>query len=169
MHRQEVHDQELGKQEAISKMHLSETFTQIDKDGDGWVCLKEYMGMMEDSKMVADVKQNTGLSENDVKLMWDHLARWSEEHEEELISKKDFVEGLQNEHRPVSERSIMRLEKRLHDVEQELRKSVGSVLQKQETMIQKSETHSRNSELAEATRSRFFNWGHRRMTVSSKE
>jgi hypothetical protein len=154
-HRAEVQEKDADRKEAMSREHLANLFTQVDTDNDGYLSEAHYMAMLQDKRLIKDLTRSTGISENDLQLMWLHLSRHNESEECDMISLKDFVEGLQNEHRPVSERSIMRLEKRLHDVERALAKSVGHVMKTQEKLMD----HSQRSLDLVHSKSRFSFFG----------
>eukprot|EP00927_Polykrikos_kofoidii_P053756 TRINITY_DN48315_c0_g1_i1.p1 TRINITY_DN48315_c0_g1~~TRINITY_DN48315_c0_g1_i1.p1 ORF type:complete len:650 (+),score=85.94 TRINITY_DN48315_c0_g1_i1:422-2371(+) len=104
-----------------SRVKLEDIFDRLDANQSESLTLDEFKTLLADELLVEELKDATGLNAAECRNLFTYLCRCGEDGEEPYITRNAFIDGLQNESRPVSERSIMRLESRLADVERVLR------------------------------------------------
>eukprot|EP00927_Polykrikos_kofoidii_P084899 TRINITY_DN9083_c0_g1_i1.p1 TRINITY_DN9083_c0_g1~~TRINITY_DN9083_c0_g1_i1.p1 ORF type:complete len:695 (-),score=159.56 TRINITY_DN9083_c0_g1_i1:138-2129(-) len=100
-----------------SRNKLMELFDQADTNDNLSLTKDEFEEIILDPASLELLREATGLTQLDLKDLFTYLSSPDDVTGEQIIGKDAFLDGLQNENRPISERSIMRLESRLAEVE----------------------------------------------------
>lgn len=104
-------------------MSLLEIFDEADKDGDKTLKRSESENILKDEDLLHKMMSaSSGMTKNDLVKLFDYLSEDVEGKREPVVRRDNFIDGLQRERRAVSERSILRLEKRIHEMETSLSK-----------------------------------------------
>lgn len=142
-HREELQEKEQACKKKFSRKTLGQLFDKREAihreegtlDHPGRMTETQYNDMLNDTGCMHQLEHATGLKAGDLKMLFQILSHQEEGADHYEIKKSDFVEGLVNEHEKVTEHSVMRLEKRLADLEKAVKSRVGEVLTKQESVF----------------------------------
>lgn len=127
-HREEEEEEEKTEKAHKSIVTLSEIFEMADSNQDGTLLRSEFDGIVKEPENIEKIMSaSSGMSRHDLVKLFDYLSEEVDGKSEPIVRRVDFIDGLQREHRPVSERSILRLEKRIHEMERTLKKIQESV------------------------------------------
>lgn len=116
-HEAKVLEQEQAAKLAESERRLREIFAEIDSDGSGYIDQKDFEALAKDEIKKQDLEDATGL---DMKTLEDLFAILSENQKSDgqaRLDEKKFIESWKTESSAVSERSFMRLEKTVKELE----------------------------------------------------
>lgn len=119
--REDVNSEEQEEEMKESRKLLEDLFAKIDTDGSGELTEQEFDDLLKDPDIVDEITNATKLSKRDVVELFGYLAEENEDGGPKVISADDFIEGLQTESRPVTERSMMRITKRIDTLEKRAR------------------------------------------------
>jgi len=121
------HDEEKERQfreiqETETRDKLEGMFDEIDENKNKLLSESEFLSIMEDEQKVAILLQVTKLSKKDDLLdLFQVFSTVIPDSTEPVIPRNDFVEGLMEDiTKPVTERSVIRLEKRMASMEKRL-------------------------------------------------
>jgi hypothetical protein len=120
-HREEEEEEERRRREERSEVKLKELFNKADKDEVHELTREEFGLLVKDDKAfellnAADLEDEDETAKKEVlQNLFDYLSTvplgMADEHA--YIDQKTFLEGLKNERKPVMEKSVLRLQKRL--------------------------------------------------------
>merc|ERR1712176_1485911 len=110
-HRKEIEEEEERDKNMRRRIKLDEIFAQIDENGDGGISRSEFDAMLNDDEQRDVLCDAARLHQRDLSQLFDILEKDS------LIYRDDFVKALETEAGEVHERSVMKIEKRLSDME----------------------------------------------------
>jgi len=99
---------------------LERIFVNLDPDGLSGITQNTFQTLLDDEKQSMELCEAAGLQESDLQDLFVILSRQSAADAEPKIYHKEFMEGLSRERAPMTERSMMRLEKRMSDLESQL-------------------------------------------------
>jgi len=128
---EELQAEQAEKTEQSIKM-LEDIFNSIDQNGSGTISKAEFDQLLHGSNDPTEadaLKIAANLSERDLEEMFDILSHVPPEGGDPVITREAFIENLQIESKPVCMRAMMKLEKRICDVEHLLRSIASSIEQ----------------------------------------
>jgi len=131
-HRDEIELEETREKDQKALIKMMELF-QRHEDFDGYLSRAELDALVEDEIAQKQMQEATGLGRKDMVEVFTHLARPLPSDDggfEYTVSHEEFILGLQEEKNPVVERSVMRLEKQIH----ELQRALSGVTQEMKMM-----------------------------------
>merc|ERR1712137_1006570 len=99
---------------------LQELFECVDKDKSGKLTQTEFDQLVRDPAFLLEFKEATEMEKETLSQLFEALADHPDpEHPDDVpqISQDTFIQGLRDEKNQVTERSVMRLEKRLRLME----------------------------------------------------
>lgn len=99
-----------------SRVKLAEIFGNLDSDGSRTLSAQEFEAALKDEDTRYELCDAADLPERSLKSVWAALCM-EDEDGNTYANYDDFIDGLEQEKTPVSERSMMRLEKRLASLE----------------------------------------------------
>lgn len=116
---------ERQEREARKTKQLHEIFDSLDKDRSGDLDLHEFERILRDDKSTArdELFEASGIGAQDLLDIFTYLSREPNQDGHPTVQKWYFLENLRQESVPPTERSIMRLEKKIRDVENIIRES----------------------------------------------
>eukprot|EP00927_Polykrikos_kofoidii_P065752 TRINITY_DN61468_c0_g1_i1.p1 TRINITY_DN61468_c0_g1~~TRINITY_DN61468_c0_g1_i1.p1 ORF type:complete len:705 (-),score=111.20 TRINITY_DN61468_c0_g1_i1:409-2523(-) len=119
----------LAKDQAAeqSRLKLGEVFDMSDGNENCSLNQKEFDNMLNNPVAMTSLTEVTGLCQNEFRTLFKYISNRDPVTDEYSIEKEAFINGLECENRPVSERSIMRLESRLAEIERFLRTTAGTL------------------------------------------
>mmetsp|Transcript_118621 Transcript_118621/g.382989 ORF Transcript_118621/g.382989 Transcript_118621/m.382989 type:complete len:623 (+) Transcript_118621:3-1871(+) len=112
------------RREQDSMLMLNKLFDSLDSNHDGTISHTDFNTLLDDKVRAEAFCEATNLARPDLLDLFRILSRQRPGDVEPLIYRKDFIEGLKKESSVVSMRSMMRLEKRMADLEAVVRKAV---------------------------------------------
>eukprot|EP00933_Yihiella_yeosuensis_P000273 TRINITY_DN10042_c0_g1_i9.p1 TRINITY_DN10042_c0_g1~~TRINITY_DN10042_c0_g1_i9.p1 ORF type:complete len:232 (+),score=46.90 TRINITY_DN10042_c0_g1_i9:2-697(+) len=126
MHATEERRQEEEKLESQQKskrsvIKLNEIFDRLDENLNAEITKDDWDKLMSDKDVKEELMDATGLAERDLEDMFRILSTSPTINGVRVIKKSDFVDSLQKENKPASERSMMRFEKRIANMEDRVR------------------------------------------------
>jgi voltage-gated sodium channel len=128
----EANEKSANQEKAIES--VDEVFLKIsEKEGNDSVLTDERRDALfsENREALGEMLEASGLSEEELRKLLVNLSRpRTLSSEDYVLTRKDFVKGFRSESRKVSMRSMVRLEKRLYDLEGIIGEKVGEILQK---------------------------------------
>eukprot|EP00930_Biecheleria_cincta_P055163 TRINITY_DN41514_c0_g1_i1.p1 TRINITY_DN41514_c0_g1~~TRINITY_DN41514_c0_g1_i1.p1 ORF type:complete len:941 (+),score=218.77 TRINITY_DN41514_c0_g1_i1:85-2907(+) len=134
-----------------ARLWLQEVFNNADSNQSGKLDEQEFMSILNDRALASEISEQTCLKKEDIEQIFG-LLRTTDK-----VSSDDFIEALQIESRAVTERSIMRLEKRILDLQQMLLPDLEGGRQHQKSQVhtldlaaEEQKMDERFSRLAEA-------------------
>jgi len=107
---------EAQEKEHMSHVILNKIFDQMDTDHSGTIKRSEFDALLEDEITSQELKEATNMHQADLVDLFRILSK-EKDVGEPRIYRDDFLEGLKQENTTVSMRSVMRLEKRMADME----------------------------------------------------
>jgi len=119
-HRQEVEEEQKVEAETQAISTLSDIFEQADQTNNNQLSKREFDDLIADPELNQKIIDATqGMSQKDLKKLFEYI---SEEmpNGEPIVHRTNFIDGVLRENRGVSERSVLRLEKRIHEMEKTL-------------------------------------------------
>lgn len=140
-HRNEVEKEEEDKRSQEKEEALEKLFSDVDTDKSGILSKSEFDSMLENDKTNKELQEASGLPKGELEDLFRFLSRIEHrdtgntiyKHENEpTVTRQDFIDGLKSEGRPVSERSVMRLERRIRLLEGHMKKMGQGCLDKHE-------------------------------------
>merc|ERR1712190_331201 len=116
---QEEAEKEMANEKPEEIVH--EIFEKLDDDNTGDVTPEDFHRLINDSAECEELCKKSGLEVEDLHEFLEILCHQApREAGSGKISKEDFLKGLQKEGNVVNQRSMMRVEKRLADMEKRL-------------------------------------------------
>jgi len=116
--------EEEAEAERLNRMHeelVQEIFDRLDHDKSGDVQAEEFKRLINDEAECAELCKESGLQHEDLIEFLEILCHKApDEVGSGRISRQAFLKGLQKEGTTVNQRSMMRVEKRLADMEKRL-------------------------------------------------
>jgi len=108
-----------------TKNTLHAIFKTMDADDSDVVSKQEWTTMMKDAPRKKELSNATGLSPHDIEEMFDWMCHSTKPDNEEIVgmSLDDFINGFKIAKQNVTERSLLRLEKRMRGLEQRVQKT----------------------------------------------
>jgi len=131
------HEKELGAEEEEHKrqqvrVKLTKMFDNLDIDKSDNLTEEEFMKIWDDEGREQEFGELTGRTKDDAAEIFEALSTIEDGPDKRpSISRQAFIEGLNMEGDPLTVRSIMRLEKRLAEMETKLRSRLGKLPQRQ--------------------------------------
>jgi len=116
--KQEQESAEQVDKEKEKADELNDIFTHMDLNKDGAINLMEFDAMLKNDETRSALCQACSLTVMDLRLMFNILEKNG------FVNRKDFIQACNYESRAVSERSLMKLEKRLAGVEEKISTTV---------------------------------------------
>ncbi|CAE7767307.1 unnamed protein product [Symbiodinium necroappetens] len=123
-----VEDRRREQEEAENKdktersvVKLSELFNDMDKREQGKIYASEFDRILSDEDQEAELCDAAGISSNDLNDLKKLLSHSPAYGGEPYIVENDFLEGLKKQNDAANERSMMRLEKKIMELEDDLR------------------------------------------------
>eukprot|EP00448_Togula_jolla_P022214 CAMPEP_0170582770 /NCGR_PEP_ID=MMETSP0224-20130122/7764_1 /TAXON_ID=285029 /ORGANISM="Togula jolla, Strain CCCM 725" /LENGTH=629 /DNA_ID=CAMNT_0010906023 /DNA_START=12 /DNA_END=1901 /DNA_ORIENTATION=+ len=116
-----------GERAQRSRVKLKEIFQAADTSGNSVLSLSECEKMLADPNVVEELSEASGMSKRGIEDLFTYLSRVPKGSKDPIITHEDFIDGLVDEQRPVTERSVLRLEKRLAALEAMVRDVAESV------------------------------------------
>lgn len=120
--REEMDEDAAEETMKASRDKLEALFTKIDTDGSGKLTEAEFEMIIKDKDMMEEITGATKLGKRDIEELFSYLASPEDPNNDAsplVISSTDFIEGMQTESKPVTERSMMRISKRLDALERQ--------------------------------------------------
>jgi voltage-gated sodium channel len=117
----------LKEERAVAR--LEEIFASLDKDGSGDLDLAEFSNLLNDKSSTArdELCEAAGMDTQDLLDIFNTLSSEPEDSREvPKVKRWMIIDGLRHESSPPTERSIMRLEKKLNRIEQTLTAQPGN-------------------------------------------
>jgi hypothetical protein len=105
--------------EERQNLRLEEIFASLDKDGSGDLDLAEFKNILSDANSTTrdELCETAKMNANDLVEIFDYLSREPGDGANPRVHRWYFIDGLRHESAPPTERSIMRLEKKIAKVE----------------------------------------------------
>jgi len=104
-----------------SRVKLAEIFKKVDANGTGTISETEFEALLHDGNKVIELLDATGIPKSDIQDLFEVLSSIPEGSKDPVIARNDFLEGLTEDmSKPVTERTVIRLEKRLATMEKRL-------------------------------------------------
>mmetsp|Transcript_116967 Transcript_116967/g.233095 ORF Transcript_116967/g.233095 Transcript_116967/m.233095 type:complete len:256 (+) Transcript_116967:1-768(+) len=130
------HEQELEAEEEEIKrqkirVKLTKMFEHLDIDKSDHLTRNEFMMIWDDESREQEFEELTGRTKEDANEIFEALSTIELGQQVKSISRDAFIEGLNTEGNPLTLRSIMRLEKRVAELEPQLRKALGKPPERQ--------------------------------------
>jgi len=154
VHRLEQEREQTEWKQKHARQWLQEVFRHADSNHSGKLDEQEFMGILNDRALAQQICEQTCLGREDIEQIFG-LLRTTDK-----VSSDDFIEALQIESRAVTERSIMRLEKRILDLQKNLLSDLKGDHQHENTQVrtldlaaEEQKMDERFSRLAEAMQS----------------
>lgn len=119
--RSELDQEQAFTQDRTVREYLGKLFSDADTDNSNELGEEEFEGMLEDQSICADLTEKTGLQGHELEQIFRFLMTGDK------ISRETFIDALMSESRPVTERSVFRLEKRLIDLQMMVESHIKSV------------------------------------------
>lgn len=125
-HQEEEDDRARKKDQAVSAKILNELFDEADTDGSQTITKQELEDLLTDEDVkdrllyAASLGQGNDMSESDLTDLWTHLCSTHPGEATPTVHRNRFISGLQEEGRLVTARSVMRLEKKIDEIEDAL-------------------------------------------------
>jgi len=119
-HRKECEQDDDDTLKLRSRMKLEEIFGLADTNPDGVLDKSEFQRLVQDEQKCDELSEACGLQKGELVQMFDLLCSSQVGHDGEVtstIKHMDFLEGLEKQSATVTERAVMRLEKRLSTIE----------------------------------------------------
>lgn len=104
-----------------SVVKLNDIFNRLDTTNDKMITKSELDRLLADEDQSAEFMDAAGLSEKDLKDLFKILSVQKDDLSEPVISYADFIDSLKKESKKANERSMMRFEKRIRDLEDHVR------------------------------------------------
>jgi len=114
-----------GKTEQFKK-HLVGLFKELDKDGDGNLDQDEFEILLANDDNCKSLRDETGLQVSDLNDLFHYLSHQGEDGLL-TINYEGFIAKLQVEGKPVSERSVFRVEKQMQNIEQNINRKLDCI------------------------------------------
>jgi len=112
---------EAEKMRGIHEELVQDIFEKLDHDGSGDVKEEDFRRLINDDAECAELCEKSGLGAEDMHEFLEILCHKAPDQEGgNKISRQEFLKGLQKEGTTVNQRSMMRVEKRLADMEKRL-------------------------------------------------
>jgi len=127
-HRVEVEQEEQRVNDEEKEEQLRHLFEDVDQDGTGNLDKKEFHKMLADKEKRCKLMEISGLEDTALKDIFHFLSKCAPGSRIPVIKREDFIKGLKEEKRPVSERTMMRLERRIKDFESIIREIARPML-----------------------------------------
>lgn len=135
-HEKELHAEQDGQKRERIRVKLTKMFNSLDADKSDTIREDEFMRIWDDEMKEQEFEELTGRTREDASEIFDALSSIEPGPEKvHSIGREAFIEGLNKEGDPLTLRSIMRLEKRLAELEPKLRKALGKPYQKQMSQV----------------------------------
>merc|ERR1719426_771420 len=110
-HRNELEEEKAFTRDREVREYLANLFAEADQDGSNELGEEEFEAMLHDKSKCADLQEKTGLKAHDLEQIFKFLITGDK------VSQDVFIDALQSESHPVTERTVFRLEKRLIDLQ----------------------------------------------------
>lgn len=126
--REEFEEEDKKQRLARSQIKLEEIFNRFDKTGDGKMNKEEFDKIVQTPNYAFEMLEAAGLEQRDLEELFDllsHIPRDSQEADPQpTIARDYFIKSLRDESDAVTERSVMRLVKRMTTLESTTRTCV---------------------------------------------
>jgi len=104
-----------------SRVKLVEIFEKADANCSGSITEAEFRTMLRDQNQLIELLDATGIPKSDIQDLFYVLSLYNEELNDRVILREDFLDGLTEDiTQAVTERTVIRLEKRLASMEHRL-------------------------------------------------
>mmetsp|Transcript_122018 Transcript_122018/g.352563 ORF Transcript_122018/g.352563 Transcript_122018/m.352563 type:complete len:700 (+) Transcript_122018:84-2183(+) len=113
---------------------VAQIFDKLDKNRSGEISQSEFKAFLKSQEEVQELCDAAGLELADLQEFFDIWSHSKEDGEELHLTRHCFVTGLQKEQDAVSQRAMLKMEKRLDDVGEH----VACAMQKVDELIQRS-------------------------------
>jgi len=102
-------------------------FDRIDVDKSGDISKEDFMKLLENEHETQELCDAAELEPDDLREFVDILSHQNEDGAKMLISRQEFLDGLEKERNAVNERAMMKLEKRLDDIDERIYSGISSL------------------------------------------
>jgi hypothetical protein len=126
----EVEKEEDRQAELEREANLTELFQEVCGK-DGLINKEEFVQLISDEENKEKLKETSGLEDWELRDIFKYLSKYDPEKKKPVIELKDFIDGLKSEKRVVSERTMMRLGRRIKDFEKHVRNVARELLKEQ--------------------------------------
>lgn len=123
-HRAEFQEQERENAQDRTRKKLTKIFDGLDVSGEGYVSRSEFNKLLEDEGKVKNLCKVSHKDKEDIQELFRIVSRVRTPGSEPVMSHRDFIEALQIEAKEVSERSMMRLHRRLEALEEIIKRAL---------------------------------------------
>lgn len=126
-HRQEVQKEKDIADDIKREASLQALFEE-ECGGDGKLDVHEFNTMIREQSSKERLMEASGLADWELKDMFHFLSTYDEDKRAHVILAEEFIKGLKNEKRMASERTMLRLESRIKEIETIVRTTGKKIL-----------------------------------------
>jgi len=113
---------------------VEKIFDRIDTDKSGSITKADFLTFLENEHETQELCDAADLEADDLQEFVDILSHDTDDSEELKISRQEFLDGLEKERNAVNTRAMMKLEKRLDDIDERIYSGISSL----EDLVKKS-------------------------------